>query len=81
MAQPAITCPRCPAVWTGTSICHCGACHRTFSGIKLFDNHRRGGRCTDPVDQRNVLRCEAGVWRYPERDASTLPLPRAAAEA
>jgi len=75
MSQTATRCPRCPAAWTGTSICHCGACHRTFSGVRLFDLHRRGGRCSDPVDARGELRVdEAGVWRFPERDPETLPM-------
>lgn len=27
---------------------HCGACHRTFSGITIFDGHRIGGGCKLP---------------------------------
>lgn len=26
-------------------MCHCGACHKTFVGITVFDEHRRGGQC------------------------------------
>ena len=28
----AITCARCDNWWTGLQSCHCGACHRTFTG-------------------------------------------------
>lgn len=71
MPQPATPCPRCDATWTGLAVCHCGACHRTFSGLTLFDAHRRGGKCADPAGVD--LRVVDGIWRYPERDRETLP--------
>lgn len=40
---------------------HCGACHRTFGGITGFDDHRKGGRCNDPVEVNMHER--SGVWR------------------
>jgi hypothetical protein len=39
---------RCGARWSGSTTCHCGACHLTCSGIGAFDRHRRGGTCNDP---------------------------------
>jgi hypothetical protein len=47
------------------SPCHCSACHATFSGIRLFDTHRRGGRCLDPTTIRGPLRLVGGIWREP----------------
>lgn len=71
------TCGGCDASWTGTSPCHCAApgCHRTFSGIRLFDAHRhhRGehGGCLDPETVTNargerVMFFRDGMWRGPE---------------
>jgi len=41
---------RCGARWSGSNTAHCGAqCHRTFSGIRPFDDHRRDGVCVDPA--------------------------------
>jgi hypothetical protein len=44
-----IQCSGCDNGWTGTSACHCCACHRTFTGITAFDIHRTGGECSDPT--------------------------------
>ncbi len=44
--------------------CHCATCKQTFSGITLFDQHRRAGRCRDPRDMKG-LRLVKGVWRMP----------------
>lgn len=73
MPQPAIKCPRCDATWTGLSVCHCSGCHHTFSGIGLFDKHRRRDQCVDPATMGGELRLVDGIWRYPERDSATLP--------
>lgn len=73
MPQPAIRCPRCEATWTGLSVCHCSACHRTFSGIGLFDKHRRRDACVDPAEMPGELRLVDEIWRYPERDVASLP--------
>ena len=51
----AITCARCDNWWTGLQSCHCGACHRTFTGVYAFDIHRAGSHakgmrhCVDPA--------------------------------
>jgi hypothetical protein len=63
--------------WTGLCTAHCGACHRTFSGIRLFDRHRTvAGGCLDPAtlrERNGEAMCELrdGVWRGPEMDAET----------
>jgi hypothetical protein len=45
--------------------CHCGACHETFSGITLFDRHRRDGKCLlIPADMPMRLKEVRGVWRF-----------------
>jgi len=67
-------CPRCPAVWQGVeTICHCGACCRTFAGVGLFDQHRdhngEHGRCLDPATVPE-LHYRDGMWRGPERAIS-----------
>jgi hypothetical protein len=46
--------------------CHCGACHRLFSGVTPFAVHRSAdgehGSCLDPATL-TVLRLRDGVWR------------------
>lgn len=41
---------------------HCSVCHRTFSGVWGFDQHRKDGKCLDPVTVGFAER--DGVWRY-----------------
>lgn len=67
-AAETFTCGGCPSTWTGTSRAHCSACHRTFSGVHLFDAHRRNGRCLHPAyvtDQRGerLMYQRGGLWR------------------
>ena len=69
-------CPKCAARWTGANTSHCGACHQTFSGIRLFDRHRthygEHGRCWDPTDivdsegYRIMWPDNHGIWRSVE---------------
>lgn len=40
---------------------HCGVCHRTFGGVKGFDEHRRDGQCLDPA-ARGMTQVN-GIWR------------------
>lgn len=49
-----VTCPGCPAKWTGLRIEHCAACHETFTGTKAGDRHRVGayGVTTGPNRRR-----------------------------
>lgn len=68
------TCKGCEASWTGLKMCHCGACHRTFSTVRLFDKHRSPvgdhGSCKDPSTITTrvgdpVMVLAGGVWRGP----------------
>lgn len=73
-----ISCGGCSATWTAPRACHCGGCHETFSGLTLFDLHRRSSRCLDPAALAaagDELRLIAGIWRGPERDPATIPEP------
>lgn len=69
------TCSGCPERWTGRSVAHCAACHRTFSGVSAFDRHRsvRGdhGACVDPADIPGIEHRD-GMWRGPAMDADAL---------
>jgi len=51
---------------TGTRHAHCGACHETFNGVTLFDDHRKGGRCNDPASMG--MRKFDRVWRGADAD-------------
>lgn len=75
--EPPITCSGCPATWTAPTACHCAAegCHRTFSGVALFDAHRaaegKHGGCIDPaaIVKKNgqpLMAFRGGMWRGPE---------------
>lgn len=52
-SQSLASCRGCDTRWTGTSRCHCSGCHESFSGLALFDAHRRDvngvGTCLDPA--------------------------------
>lgn len=78
-------CGGCDATWTGTSICHCANCHRTFSGLGHFDAHRsqygERGSCIDPATLtaqggkrigEPLMFFREGMWRGPETDADGL---------
>lgn len=43
---------------------HCAVCHRTFSGVSYFDDHRRDGCCIDPTGLG--LTDDGGLWSTPE---------------
>ena len=60
--------------------CHCGACHRTFTGVYAFDMHRAGSHakstrhCVDPATVGLVPAdkpwpgwSRPGTWRGPHR--------------
>jgi hypothetical protein len=71
------------------SECHCGRCHRTFTGLTLFDDHqdvdyRRPHadvvQCRDPAS-RGLAQSARGTWGTPEglrsRERSALLLATA----
>ncbi|WP_442410520.1 FDXHR family putative zinc-binding protein [Mycobacterium sp.] len=67
-----ITCVRCDTRWTGLNTCHCGKCHRTFTGISAFDEHRRNSVCLDPATLPRlalVTKPHWSGWGYPSEDA------------
>ena len=79
----AITCARCDNWWTGLQSCHCGACHRTFTGVYAFDMHRAGSHakgtrhCVDPATVGLVPAdkpwpgwSRPGTWRGPTDDGA-----------
>jgi hypothetical protein len=41
-------CEGCHTSWGGHAECHCGECHRHFSGDSAFQAHRVNGECRDP---------------------------------
>jgi hypothetical protein len=43
-----VVCGGCGSRWTGLSVCHAKCCHRTFSSLSGFDQHRVGAQCCDP---------------------------------
>ncbi len=51
--------PNCPKKLTGRQS-HCGACHRTFTGLHGFDKHRLGGKCLDPTTRGMTEK--SGLW-------------------
>lgn len=71
---------RCGAEWSGHALCHCGGCHRTYGGLKIFDAHRVGGRCVDLTTTRTksgkpVAECREGIVRQPGTRAPGIFLP------
>jgi hypothetical protein len=73
------TCSGCTTTWTGTRLCHCGNCHRSFSGVGHFDAHRSQygdrGSCTDPATLtirdgaragEPAMYLRDGIWSGPE---------------
>jgi hypothetical protein len=74
-----ITCGGCTATWTAPGAAHCSGCHRSFSGVGLFDAHRsqygERGACLDPATLtvkhghragEPLMYYRAGMWRGPE---------------
>lgn len=66
------TCGGCAVEWSGLAVAHCGACHRTFASVRLFDIHRspvgKHGSCRNPErvtdrDGKRVLFWRDGLWR------------------
>lgn len=66
----AVRCKGCDRIWTGLRECHCGICHRHFSQVRSFDDHRTLGthnQCADPLtltrkDGRPMYKVTEGAW-------------------
>lgn len=52
----------CPDLRERRSYAHCSVCHRTFTGVRNFDMHRRVGTCVDPAS-RNMTD-KNGAWGF-----------------
>lgn len=63
---------RCGARWWGHAICHCGACHMTFTSVGPFDKHRFRGRCrtADEMQKLGYEPNEREQWRKPRPEES-----------
>lgn len=72
------TCGGCRTWWRGAKICHCAACHLTFTSIGGFDAHRTGPmskrRCWSESELRDhgYEPNDSGHWRQP-RPPDTIP--------
>jgi hypothetical protein len=67
---------------SGLKVCHCAACHRTFTGVRGFDMHRTGPiearSCRDPAtmtrqDGRPLYVPVRGRWAVNARDKGAAP--------
>jgi hypothetical protein len=70
-----ISCGGCATKWTGEGRAHCSKCHRLFSSVSTFDQHRSmagpHGTCVDPEtatskDGTRQLFFRNGMWCGPE---------------
>jgi hypothetical protein len=65
------SCYGCKATWTGYRICHCAACHMTFTAVGGFDAHRIGRddarRCLTPAEltDKGYEPNDRNQWRIP----------------
>ena len=57
-------CRKCREKWTGLARVHCISCHRTFNSVSGFDEHRRGFKCTDPLEI-GMKMSDLGIWARP----------------
>jgi len=48
------TCHKCKRVWTAARECHCPICHRQFSTVRWFDDHRKGMGPRDCIDPATI---------------------------
>lgn len=68
------TCGGCNNGWGGYRTAHCASCHETFSGVTVFDEHRKDGICQLPekvgmkYNRRGTGENAYRVWGYPMDD-------------
>jgi hypothetical protein len=57
----------CGSWWSGAERSHASCCHRTFSSLSAFDQHRKGLRCNDPESVGLVAREKpyGTLWGWP----------------
>lgn len=59
----------CPHLtFGGSRVCHCSACHETFSGIYAFDMHKLMDGCRKPSDC-GLIRGGDRVWHWPPKES------------
>lgn len=65
--KSAVTHGECGSWWTGAERSHASCCHRTFSSLSAFDQHRKGLRCNNPEDVGLVAREKpyGTLWGWP----------------
>lgn len=75
-------CEHCGQHWTGQKVCHCAACHLTFTAVGGFDFHRtrtipRRCQTSDELrangyepNDRNQWRKPAPADLYPRKDSA-----------
>ena len=59
-------CIDCNAEWTSLVLCHCVACHRSFTSAAPFDLHLTATSCRDPLtlfDKHGRLRLTPYTWK------------------
>ena len=61
----------CPPIPAKATTCHCGACHRTFGTLTLFDAHQEWSEgwadltCMDP-EGLGMVQDHRGTWQTPQ---------------
>jgi len=76
-------CRTCGTTWTGQAVCHCGACHESFTSLSAFDAHQIGEHCARIRENQGgntaqlvradgrkmpLIRSGRNLWHYPGRE-------------
>lgn len=74
-------CGGCTERWSGSAVCHCSGCHRTFTGLTAFDYHQTEKGCRDPRAVKKPMRTDGyGRWGWPETEGALRAAPRSPAQ-
>jgi hypothetical protein len=57
-----VTCAGCTRRWYGIERAHCTACHRTFTTVEFFDQHRVGHVCHNPASLGLTKHEKTEIW-------------------
>jgi hypothetical protein len=55
-------CTECHRSWAAKTQSHCGECHRHFGSESAGDDHRRKGKCIDPVGIPKWETANGPIW-------------------